>query len=73
MIDVLDEPEIIINGFKLTVAEAMTVRVAMGSFAISLAPEDSLGSDTVGKGIRAGYISAGNSIQSYMMHPRTPT
>lgn len=50
------EATITVNGHTLTTAEAMTMRVALGSFAISLA--DGLGDDDTGKAICEGYKSA---------------
>lgn len=35
-----DEPDITINGTPLTVAQAMTVRVAVGNFMIDLTQDD---------------------------------
>jgi hypothetical protein len=51
-----NEPEITINEVKLTVAQAMTVRVALGSFVLSLGDEDALGDDKHGKAMRDGYL-----------------
>jgi hypothetical protein len=50
------EPDITINEVKLSVAQAMTVRVALGSFALSLGPEDALGDDKHGRAMRDGYL-----------------
>jgi hypothetical protein len=47
------EPDIIVNGTKLTTVQAMTVRVALGSFSISLG--EGLGDDPNGVAICAGY------------------
>lgn len=54
--DAWNEPEITINEVKLTVAQAMTVRVALGSFALSLGPDDALGDDKHGRAMRDGYL-----------------
>lgn len=54
------EATIVINGVKLSPAEAMTVRVALGSFAISLT--EGLGDDDTGKSICAGYNKCVSSI-----------
>jgi hypothetical protein len=51
----MSEPDITINGYKLTEAQAMTLRVALGSFAMSLSDLDSLGTDATGRGICRGY------------------
>jgi len=62
----MNEPEIIINGKKLTTAQAMTLRVAIGTFIISL-EKDGLGEDKVGLSIKDGYLQASASIQLYML------
>lgn len=49
----MKEPEIIINGKVLTIGQAMTVRVALGSFAISL--NEGLGEDEHGRRMTAAY------------------
>lgn len=51
-----DEPTITINGVRLTTAQAMTIRVAIGAYQISLQDEDALGSDETGRSIRNGYM-----------------
>lgn len=51
-----NEPDITINEVKLTVAQAMTVRVALGSFALSLGAENALGDDKHGRAMREGYL-----------------
>lgn len=48
------EPKIIINGIELTEAQALTVRVAVQSFAIGLSSQG-LGDDATGMAIAAGY------------------
>jgi hypothetical protein len=49
------EPRIVINGVELSNAAAMTVRVALESFALEMAQHDPLGADEVGRSIAAGY------------------
>lgn len=49
----MSEPAIIINGVRLTTGQAMTVRVALGSFAMSL--NDGLGDDEHGRQMTAAY------------------
>lgn len=51
----MSEPDITINGCKLTEAQAMTVRVALVTFALDLREPDALGKDYTGRGIRKGY------------------
>ena len=49
------EPVITINGHTLTLGEAMTVRVAIGSFILSL-QEEGLGDDPHGKFMTDAYM-----------------
>jgi len=49
------EPQITVNGMELSVGQAMTVRVALQSFAQGLV-DDGLGDDEVGKSICQGYL-----------------
>lgn len=59
------EPPITINGYTLSTAEAMTVRVALNNFAIDL-QADGLGDDEHGKTMAAGYLAAIRSITALM-------
>jgi hypothetical protein len=52
------EPAIVINGTLLTAAQAMTVRVAIQSFATELAETDALGADETGREIASAYRDA---------------
>lgn len=54
--DVWNEPIITINGTTLTIAQAMTVRVALGSFILSL--RSGLGTDEHGKRMTEAYMEA---------------
>lgn len=60
-----NEPSIVINGIPLTTAQAMTVRVAIGAFAIGL-QNGELGDDEIGRGITAGYLAAVKTIHGIM-------
>ena len=53
------EPEITINGKKLSIGETMTVRVALESFVLSL-NEEGLGPDAVD--LTSGYLKQARSI-----------
>jgi hypothetical protein len=53
----MNEPDIAINGQRLTVAQAMTVRCALENFAMEL-QTNGLGDDMHGKAMTAGYLSA---------------
>ena len=59
------EPTIRINGTILTKAQAMTIRVALGSFALGL-ESNGLGTDETGKRIAEGYLAAIDSIHVLM-------
>jgi hypothetical protein len=61
MSDEWKEPKIHINGETLTVAESMTLRVAVSSFHAEL-KQDGLGDDETGKQLSDGYIKACESI-----------
>jgi len=61
----MTEPKIIINGCQLTPAQAMTVRVALGSFAIDL-QGDGLGTDEHGKAMTAAYRYSIGAINRLM-------
>ncbi len=62
---VYKEPIIIINGQQLGVGEAMTVRVAIESFSMSLV-EEGLGEDEMGKSIAKGYLNSIVNIRTKM-------
>ena len=66
------EPNITINGVRLTTAEAMTVRVALGAFAMDLRAEDSLGDDDHGHAMRDGYRAALRDILALMAATPAP-
>ncbi len=56
------EPSITINGHTLTLGQAMTVRVAVESFAGEL-HANGLGEDATGKSICAGYLARIDEIR----------
>jgi len=60
------EPEIIINGNKLSEGQAMTIRVAIESFAFRL--EDGLGNDETGKQIAKNYKDRINEIRNMIFN-----
>lgn len=51
----MSEPVITINGQRLTEAQAMTMRVALGYFHIGITAEG-LGNDPAHRAIRDGYL-----------------
>ncbi len=65
--DVADftEPEITINGTKLTPAQAMTLRVALGSFYMSI-DVDGLGEDEYGMFMAKAYKAHSAAIYRAM-------
>jgi len=65
-IKIIHEPDIIINGIECSQAEAMTLRVALGSFIMSLRA-DGLGEDDIGKSITEGYLLNADKLQRYML------
>jgi len=62
-----NEPIIIIDGVRLSPGEAMTVRVAVISFAEEMAP-GCLGDDDHGKKMQEGYLGCAHSVLD-IMHP----
>lgn len=62
-----DEPHITVNGQPLTTAQAMTVRVALGTYLIDMNNQGALGTDRTGEDIRAGYLTAGAEVMRLMV------
>lgn len=63
----MNEPTIIINGHTLTPGQAMTVRVAIESFAMSLRETaNPLGNDLHGKRMTDGYQKSIDEIRRAM-------
>jgi hypothetical protein len=60
------EPAITINGKPLTVAQATTLRVAIGHFASCLS-ENGLGDDDHGRSITSSYIKRAAEIEALML------
>jgi len=61
----VNEPTIIINGVRLTESQAMTVRVAIESFASDM-NSGLLGKDVHGKALAQGYLARVNEIRKVM-------
>jgi len=57
----MNEPKIVINGLELSIAESMTVRIAIDVFVMEL-KENGLGTDKNGISIRDGYLHCYNTI-----------
>ena len=68
MPSVKDEPIITVNGIRLTDAQAMTVRVAIESFAMSL-KTDGLGDDAHGKNMVALYRDRISEMRRFIYAP----
>jgi hypothetical protein len=64
-----EEPKMTVNGHLLTPGQAMTVRVALGTFAITL-EGNGLGDDETGKAICAGYLARIAEVNAMMREPR---
>lgn len=60
------ESTITINGKPLTMAQAMTIRVAVGTLAMSLMDDEALGDDSTGLAITQGYRGAIGDIYKLM-------
>jgi hypothetical protein len=60
-----NEPAITVNGTPLTTEQAMTVRVALETFAFSLKGEG-MGDDHHGRHMTAGYLAAIQDIVKLM-------
>lgn len=65
------EPSIIINGTQLTPAQAMTVRVALESFAGTLTRPESLGKDEHGLYMREAYLRCVKGIREALYRGAT--
>lgn len=61
------EPKIIINGTRLTPGEAMTLRVALGSFIDSKSDDDALGNDGHGRFMTKAYRKNGTKVMNLMV------
>jgi hypothetical protein len=55
MHEAFDEPIKTLNGIPLSVGQGMTIRVALGAFAMSL-QSGGLGDDETGKQLSQGYL-----------------
>ncbi len=66
------EPSVIINGVVLIESQAMTVRVALRSFAINLSI-NGLGNDNHGKIMRSSYLARIAEIETMYTTNLTPT
>lgn len=60
------EANIVVDGTPLSIGEAMTVRVALATFASELS-DTGLGDDERGKAMTSSYITNVRNIMSYMV------
>lgn len=60
------EPEIIINGVKLSDGQAMSVRVAVAGFNHETANPEALGKDVRGRAITKGYYERTKEVLGIM-------
>lgn len=65
----MKEPDIEINGWQCTPAMAMTIRVALNSFAMEL-EANGLGDDEHGKAMKAGYLARAREVNDLMAKAR---
>ena len=68
----MNEPKITINGQPLTDAQAMTLRVAIGSYTIDMSETHALGEDASGERLRKEYLARLQKIQQLLVSPATP-
>ena len=62
----MKEPEMTIEGQRLSEGEVMTLRVALASFVLELQRKDALGADEHGRGMVAGYTKCAQSVTAKM-------
>ena len=65
----MNEANVVINGVPLNIGQAMTLRVAIGSFLASM-QDDGLGSDPAGKAMAGAYIARASEIEILLTGPR---
>ena len=58
MVD-LKEASVLVDGQPLTIAQVMTLRVALTSFLVDINNEGGLGHDEIGEALRKNYQKAG--------------
>lgn len=61
-----DEARITINGQALSAAQAMTLRVALQSFATEMEDDNALGTDQIGRDITQGYRARIHEINTLL-------
>lgn len=67
-----NEPNITVNGFQLSVGEAMTVRVAISNLFHEMKKPGALGDDEVGVDIANGYARCAASVISKLHSNQNP-
>lgn len=67
---IMDEPIITIGGVELTPGQSAVVRGAIENMAAAIVDPDSLGSDELGRSVRAGYMARIHEIRA-LLYRRT--
>jgi hypothetical protein len=62
-----DEPDIVINGVRLSIGEAMTLRVQVASGLYHYADPNVLGADEHGRAMTQAYRRSLSNIQKIML------
>lgn len=62
----MSEPEITINGHRLTQAQAMAVRVAIVNYAMEMADPLALGDDDHGKAMTKAYADRLGEVMRFL-------
>ena len=62
----MNEASIVINGVPLNIGQAMALRVAVGSFIVSM-QNDGLGNSTAGKAMAEAYIARASEVEQMLV------
>jgi hypothetical protein len=63
----MNEPDITINGVKLTQGQTMAIWVALQSYAQEMSKPNALGKDAAGRAIAKGYLRNITSINDIIL------
>jgi len=63
----MNEPDITINGVKLTQGQTMTIWAALQSYAQEMSKPNALGRDATGRAIAKGYLRNIDSINDIVL------
>ena len=67
----MNEPQIYLNGFEVTDAQSMAVRVAITSFHQEMGDADALGDDSHGRQMVKAYRERLGEVLKLMLDPPT--